>query len=323
MKILTRFMENYIVDYRDINDFSAEVCGIYEDHATTSDQINLILPDYLPSSKNVSIVSIKGFFINDFEILNKIVSIKFPTYLRFIGDYAFLCSNITSLRFPKLLNYIGEYSFKACQKLKEVYFDCEYLSELGNGLFYECNSLSYVELPKHLKRIKANCFYGCNSLIKIVIPEEVNHIGHHAFYESGITEVLFIGPKPRINDKVFSKGEKTAYVKEEYLRDYLSDKHFRDAFSNILTIDSVQLEIRVEGNKAEVIPSLDEFGKNRYKGCLRIPESIYKNNRKIKITKINQFAFFDSSLEKVKIPNYLSTDDLIFDSRIEIEKYKS
>ena len=55
------------------------------------------------------------------------------------------------------------------------------LTSIGNLAFYECSSLSSIELPEELTSIGVSALGSCSSLTSIELPEGVTSIGHWAF----------------------------------------------------------------------------------------------------------------------------------------------
>ena len=54
---------------------------------------------------------------------------------------------------------------------------------IGDRAFYECKSLTYIQLPEGINFIGADSFYRCSSLSSIQLPDGINSIGLGAFSE--------------------------------------------------------------------------------------------------------------------------------------------
>ena len=66
--------------------------------------------------------------------------------------------------------------------LEGLDFDnCEKLSTIANGAFYNCIMLRSLSLPEKLTGIGSSAFYGCARLNEVSIPQGVTSIGAYAF----------------------------------------------------------------------------------------------------------------------------------------------
>ena len=261
------------------------------------------------------------------DINSKLVSgftvevLTLPDTIKDIGAESFVGASINKIEFPTSLKLLGRYAFYGCSKLKEVSFSkSSELESLESFVFGQCILLSYIDLPKNLKNIHSSCFYHCYKLRHIVIPPKVDRIDVDAFKGTKLNSVVFEGPVPNISIYSFPGNNKTAYVKKEYLNDYRNTTAIRARFTNILPIESLQLEFEIIGSKAKILPKINNDNENSYCGELEIPDFIIFDNRRYKVTGVDQFAFFDSKLTKLIIPKDLNLDNILFDQDIEIER---
>lgn len=285
-----------------------------------SDIVELIIPerinDLIVTRVNPDLGSkllVSGFTV---EVLT------LPDTIKDIGADSFIGISINKIEFPTSLKLLGRYAFYGCGKLKEVSFSkSSELESLESFVFGQCILLSYIDLPKNLKNIYSSCFYNCYKLRHIVIPSKVNKIEVDAFKGTKLNSVVFEGPVPKyISIDSFPGNNKTAYVKKEYLNDYRNKTAIRARFANILPIESLQLEFEIIGNKAKILPKINNNNENSYCGELEIPDFIIFNSRRYKVTKVDQFAFFDSKLTRLIISKDLNLYNVLLDQDIEIER---
>ena len=245
-----------------------------------------------------------------------------PDTIKDIGSDSFVGASINKIEFPTSLKLLGRYAFYGCSKLKEVSFSkSSELENLESFVFGGCTLLSYIDLPKNLKSIYNSCFYQCYGLKHIIIPSKVIRIGVDAFKGTKLNSVVFEGPVPKyISIRSFPGNNKTAYVKREYLNDYRNTTAIRDRFANILPIESLQLEFKIIGSRAKILPKISNNNENSYCGELEIPDFIIFDSRRYKVTIVDQFAFFDSKLTKLIIPKDLNLYNVLLDQNIEIER---
>jgi len=98
-----------------------------------------------------------------------------------IGENAFkYCDYITSVKIPSSVKKIGNYAFASCYKLKKVTISSG-VTEFGEFAFAFNDALVSISFPSTLKTIGENAFYGCDGLKSITIPAKVSSIGDYAF----------------------------------------------------------------------------------------------------------------------------------------------
>lgn len=120
----------------------------------------------------------KGAFKN----CNKLRNVIFHNKVTVIESMAFYnCTELISINMPNSVKKIGIYTLSRCKNLKEATLPSNTLSELPNGLFDGCSSLSKINLPIGLKSIGNRAFADCTSLRNVNVPEGVIKIGGDAF----------------------------------------------------------------------------------------------------------------------------------------------
>ena len=153
--------------------------------------------------------------------------------------------------------------------------------EIGDKVFYDCNSLTSVIIPNSVTTIRNEAFAYCNSLESIEIPNSVTTIGEGAFYGcTGLTNVT-------IGNSVTSIGINAFYNCNSLKDVYISDL---TAWCNIVFIALYSNPLNNEANlylNGELVTDLV------------IPDGV-KN--------IKQYVFHNcSSLTNIEIPNSVTT----------------
>ncbi len=89
------------------------------------------------------------------------------------------------------------------------------MTEIGEGAFEYCSSLTFIKLPAGLKKIESRTFRGCESLESITIPNTVTLIDEEAFsYCHGLESVVIPDSVTYVGNDVFyySSGLEKIYV---------------------------------------------------------------------------------------------------------------
>ena len=68
------------------------------------------------------------------------------------------------------------------------------VTTIGNSAFYDCDSLTSVNIPDSVTTIGDYAFYGCESLTTVTLGESVASIGDYAFYNCTNLETVYCTP---------------------------------------------------------------------------------------------------------------------------------
>ena len=205
-----------------------------------------LLPWYYRERDNIKSVIIENGVTNIgnfafFECSN-LTSIKIPNSVISIGNSVFdKCSSLISIEIPSSVTSICDLEFDKCTSLTSIevnkdnsnYMDdngvlytkdqtellrypagktgTEYVilnsvTSIGNRAFYECSSLTSIEISNGVTSIGDFAFSGCTSLEVIQISNNVMSIGREAFYKcSSLTSIKIPNSVTSIGSYAFSK----------------------------------------------------------------------------------------------------------------------
>lgn len=189
------------------------------------------------------------------------------------------CHNLKTVRFPtRYLNNkmrLGDnYIFLNCKNLTTV----ENFSLTGitvlNGVFYECESLTYIQLPETLETIGDDAFAGYPLAGELIIPSSVVNIGARAF--EGCTNLT---GNLLIPDNVVNIGEGAFKGCTGFDGNLQFGK-------NLETIDTDAFRGCANFKGNIVIPdAVKTIGNTAFKGC----ENLLTNNRELVLGKNLKF----------------------------------
>lgn len=91
-------------------------------------------------------------------------------------------SQLRTVTFPDTVTYIGIGAFQGRSKLERIIFSPDsQLREIDNSAFYDCPSLTDVQLPGQVERIGHEAFGYCTSLTSFHIPASVTQMEVNPF----------------------------------------------------------------------------------------------------------------------------------------------
>lgn len=157
-------------------------------------------------------------------------SIKLPSNLSWIDEFAFYNSGLEEIEFNGKINFIGMWAFKNTM-IKKIDLSCaeelypglrefanmpmlqelimpEYMMEPQYGGTYEiansCPNLSYVKLPINIERIGTQSFTNCKSLTVIDLPTTLQYIDYLSFYGTSLKAIVLPENITNIDDRAFA-----------------------------------------------------------------------------------------------------------------------
>lgn len=152
--------------------------------------------------------------IEEFQGVKKLV---LPSTLEYIGDFAFEMCELEEIVISENVKEIGNDAFWACNNLKKVVFEGDYVEKMGRALFRGCDNLETVILPKSVKEWNTECtFYNCN-IKNITLPEEgMTTLGSGMFGGCPLEELIIPDCVTTMNYGVFIGCENLKLVKAGY-----------------------------------------------------------------------------------------------------------
>ncbi len=109
---------------------------------------------------------------NAFDSCSSLVSVKLPSTLTSIGNWAFMNCAIEELDLPDGLISIGKSAF-AYNPITELILP-DSVTTIGSSAFDECEQLTTLVLPAGLETCGDSAFYGCVALCNVTMPEMPN-----------------------------------------------------------------------------------------------------------------------------------------------------
>lgn len=103
-----------------------------------------------------------------------------PSSINTIGYYALAGSRATSIAIPSSVKTINNYAF-ACSALTTVTVPSTVTEPYPEGWFYNCTSLTSVNIKCNISEIEESMFEGCTSLTSFEVPTSAKSLGRFCF----------------------------------------------------------------------------------------------------------------------------------------------
>lgn len=151
---------------------------------------------------------------NDTFGMCKVRNVTIPSSVNMIGEKAFyFCPNLESISVDKKNQvYDSRENCNAVVKKEnnELIIGCKNtvipvdITKIGNGAFYMCTNLEYIEIPQNIKEIGNEAFAGCKELKKVEIMSGVIKIGQSAFAScNGLKSIMIPESVTKIGSLAF------------------------------------------------------------------------------------------------------------------------
>ena len=146
-----------------------------------------------------------------FQCCNNLNTVTGLDSLRELQAYAFdLCSSLQTISLSTTLHTVGDYALcgTALTSVTVPYS----VNVMGNGVFWDCDSLVSAEIYGSLTYLPADTFHYCSALERVSLTEGMQEIGENAFEDSGLVSITLPETIKKIDTAAFMGCQNLARV---------------------------------------------------------------------------------------------------------------
>ena len=137
------------------------------------------------------------------EMHTAVSTLEIPEEVESLGSYAFsCCRDLTSIK-GKGITSIGDSAFWNCSSLSSIEVS-PVSAKFGAKVFEGCTALREFTIPEGTTEIGDDCFAGCATLSSLTLPASIKTIGERAFANcTGLTSITLPEGLETIEDEAF------------------------------------------------------------------------------------------------------------------------
>ena len=258
-------------------------------------------------------------------------NVTIPNTVKYIGYKAFYNSALESVTVPssvtswgtsrEYFDYLGyancSYAFADCDKLTTVTFNAK---EVPDGIFEDCDILNKVTI-NYAKTIGHFAFNECTKLTVAEINSRPTSIGWYAFENSSLKKITLPNSITTIGYRAFSNTDLASVtvpssvtswgVARKYF-DYLGYANCSYAFADCDKLTAVTFNAKEVPDG--IFEGCDILNKVTFNYAKTIGNFAFSDCPKLTVAEINSrptsigwYAFENSSLKKITLPNSITT----------------
>lgn len=153
----------------------------------------------------------------------KLASIALPNSVTYLGDDAANsieggvfegCESFTSFTFPSSYasRNLPSFTFKECKNLATINWNGYNPKRLNNSAFYNCDKITWSQIPQSVEELGSTCFYDCEALTSVDLSK-IKKMDTGVFWGTPLTSVEWPAAVTEIPAKTFWACGKLTTIK--------------------------------------------------------------------------------------------------------------
>lgn len=217
--------------------------------------------------------------------------------MKYIRQFAFNGCGVLTVEIPSTIISIERSAFEGCLSLESVELEAQsQLESLGERAFFNCQSLTDINLPNRIYEIRQGTFQECSSLTQIELPSGLQYIRSLAFESSGLQSISIPYTVQEIEFGAFRYNDNLANIDFDYEKSRLKTIG-AESFLGCVSLQSVTIP-----------QSVLEIVDKTFNDCISLKEVYilreFNNNEPsylTKATRLNTDEMFENCHEDLTI----------------------
>lgn len=221
---------------------------------------------------------------------------------------------LESIKLPSGVTEIGDYAFYSCDRLKSIELPSG-LTSIGAGAFSVCRSLTSIDLPPGVTVIEGGLFENCIALKSVGLPSGVTSIGSYAFSRCfSLTDIELPPGITSIDDIVFSECRSLTGINLPQGVTSIGNRAFE--YCSLLANINLPSKVTSIGNSAfhgcssltniELPSGVTSIGDNVFQGCSSLASIDFPSG----LTSIGRSAFAGCGFTSIELPSGLTSIEM-------------
>lgn len=239
---------------------------------------------------------------NAFNSCSNLANINIPESVERIGVGAFYSSGVVNVTMTDNVKSIGEEAFSWCNKLESIKLS-ENIDKIEENMFYECESLTSIDIPNKVKSIGMSAFAFCTNLTTVTMGKNINKIAKNAFSDCySITNVYYAGTE--------EEWSKIVLVGNTYLTN--ATIHY-----NGITSDMTMITVEVTKTESDTSYDFNISAQTKYGDCYVYAAMYDENGVMIGIDRVPLSMKDDTKISLDKKDNAKSVNIFVLSSQLQ------
>ena len=231
-----------------------------------------------------NLVTLRFMLVSLFAIMSMAVS---ADIIEYSTDDGFMYRLDTEAKTAELAKYNGsatEVSISESVTYEGVVYS---VTSLGEYCFYECSSLTSINIPSSVTSLGNGCFAGCSSLTSINIPSSVTSLGWACFANcSSLASINIPSSVTSLGEYCFGGCSSLTSIVVD------AGNSVYDSRENCNAVIETESNTMICGCAGTVIPSsVTSLGRSCFEGC----SSLTSINIPSSVTSLGEYCFYGCS----------------------------